>query len=219
MDCLLRTVAVGPVGANCSIVKCVETGEAMVVDPGGDAGRVLALIAQVRARVVLIAHSHGHFDHVMGTREVAAATGAPVAIHREDLSLYRALVRQARHFGFATDAPPEPQDLWAGGETLSFGKLSARVLHTPGHTPGSVGLFLEDVNGKPLLLAGDTLFRDGIGRTDFPGGSHAQIVKSIRGVLFALPEATRVIAGHGAETTIGEERAGNPFVGLGAGRS
>jgi glyoxylase-like metal-dependent hydrolase (beta-lactamase superfamily II) len=212
MNCLLRTIAVGPVGANCSVLMCAATNEALVVDPGGDAGRILALLVEMKARPVLIAHTHGHFDHILGTRDVVASTKAPVAIHGGDLELYRGLVRSARMFRLAAEEPPTVQQVWVGGETLRFGQLSARVLHTPGHTPGSVGLYMEDLNGRPLLVAGDTLFAHGIGRTDFPGGSHKQITKSIREVLYRLPSETIVIAGHGEDTTIGEERENNPYV-------
>jgi glyoxylase-like metal-dependent hydrolase (beta-lactamase superfamily II) len=212
MNGLLRTIVVGPVGANCSVLACAETGEALVVDPGGDAGRILALLAEMKVQPVLIAHTHGHFDHILGTREVAASTKAPVAIHGGDLDLYRGLVRIARMFHLAAEEPLPVQQIWAGGEILRFGQLSARVLHTPGHTPGSVGLYIEDLNGRPLLIAGDTLFAHGIGRTDFPGGSEKQIVKSIREVLYRLPPETRVIAGHGEDTTIAEERENNPWV-------
>ncbi len=203
----------GPLGCNCTVVVCPATHEALIVDPGGDAGRILALLAKMGARAVGIVHTHGHFDHILGTREVAAATGAPVSIHGGDLGLYRGLVRQARAFDLVAEEPPEPAQILAGGETLRFGQLQARVLHTPGHTPGSVGLFIEPASGPPLLLAGDTLFAGGIGRTDFPGGSFRQILRSIRDTLFALPDETVVVAGHGPETTIGEERENNPYVG------
>jgi glyoxylase-like metal-dependent hydrolase (beta-lactamase superfamily II) len=165
------------------------------------------------AQVVGIVHTHGHFDHILATREVAAATGAPISIHGGDLDLYRGLARQARHFDLVAEKPPEPAQILAGDETLSFGQFHARVLHTPGHTPGSVGFFIEATGGPPLLLAGDTLFAGGIGRTDFPGGSSKRILRSIRDTLFALPDETVVVPGHGPETTIGEEREHNPYVG------
>ena len=210
---LRKNLVVGPLGCNCTVVVCPVTREALIVDPGGDAGRILALLAKMVARAVGIVHTHGHFDHILGTREVAAATGAPVSIHGGDLDLYQGLVRQARHFDLVAEEPPEPAQILAGGETLSFGQLQTRVLHTPGHTPGSVGLFIETSGGAPLLLAGDTLFAGGIGRTDFPGGSSEQILRSIRDTLFALPDETVVVPGHGDETTIGEEREENPYVG------
>jgi glyoxylase-like metal-dependent hydrolase (beta-lactamase superfamily II) len=210
---LRKSLVVGPVGCNCTVVACPVTREALIVDPGGDAGKILALLAKMGARAVGIVHTHGHFDHILGPREVATATSAPVFIHGEDLELYRGLVREARYFDLVAEAPPEPDQILAGGETLGFGQLQARVLHTPGHTPGSVGLFIETTGGAPLLLAGDTLFAGGVGRTDFPGGSWEQILRSIRDTLFALPDETVVVPGHGPETTIGEEREENPYVG------
>jgi glyoxylase-like metal-dependent hydrolase (beta-lactamase superfamily II) len=210
---LRKSLAVGPVGCNCTVVVCPTTHEALIVDPGGDAGRILALLTKLDARAVGIVHTHGHFDHILGTRDVEAATGAPVSIHAEDLDLYRGLVRHARYFDLVADEPPEPSQILVGGETLRFGQFQARVLHTPGHTPGSVGLFIEASGEAPLLLAGDTLFEGGIGRTDFPGGSLQQILRSIRDKLFSLPDQTVVVPGHGPETTIGDEREHNPYVG------
>ncbi len=210
---LRNSLAVGPVGCNCTVVACPLTREALIVDPGGDAERILALLGRMSAQVVGIVHTHGHFDHILATREVAAATGAPISIHGGDLDLYRGLARQARHFDLVAEKPPEPAQILAGDETLSFGQFHARVLHTPGHTPGSVGFFIEATGGPPLLLAGDTLFAGGIGRTDFPGGSSKRILRSIRDTLFALPDETVVVPGHGPETTIGEEREHNPYVG------
>jgi hydroxyacylglutathione hydrolase len=210
---LRESLVVGPVECNATVVACPATHEALVVDPGGDAGRILARLARLEARVIGIVLTHGHFDHLLGTRDIVAATAAPVAIHGSDLELYRGLVRQARYFDLVAETPPEPTQLLVGGETLAFGRLQARVLHTPGHTPGSVALFVEGTGAAPLLLAGDTLFAGGIGRTDFPGGSFAQILYSIRTTLFALPDDTVVVPGHGPETTIGREREHNPYVG------
>jgi len=214
---LRQSLAVGPLECNATLLVCPITREALVVDPGGDAERILAAVAKLSARVVGIVHTHGHFDHVLGTRDVVAATGAPTSIHGGDLELYRRLVPQARSFDLDAETPPEPTQILTGGEVLRFGQLQARVLHTPGHTPGSIGLFIADTGAAPLLLAGDTLFADGIGRTDFPGGSFEQILRSIRDTLFALPDETVVVPGHGPETTIGQERENNPSVGRLAG--
>lgn len=210
---LRESLVVGPVDCNATVLGCPETREALVVDPGGDAGRILALLARLKLRAVGLVHTHGHFDHIMATRDMAAATSAPVSIHRGDLDLYRGLVREARYFDLMAETPPEPSQILLGGESLRFGRYEARVLHTPGHTPGSMSLFIEQTDSTPLLLAGDTLFAGGIGRTDFPGGSFPQIIASIRDVLLNLPDETVVVPGHGPETMIGEEREHNPYVG------
>jgi glyoxylase-like metal-dependent hydrolase (beta-lactamase superfamily II) len=210
---LRESLVVGPVDCNATVLGCPETHEALVVDPGGDAGRILALLARMNLRAVGLVHTHGHFDHIMGTRDMAAATSAPVSIHEGDLALYRGVVREARYFDLIAETPPEPSQILTGGEVLRFGGYEARVLHTPGHTPGSMCLFIEQTGSQPLLVAGDTLFAGGIGRTDFPGGSFPQIISSIRDVLLPLPDETIVIAGHGPDTTIGEERERNPYVG------
>jgi hydroxyacylglutathione hydrolase len=206
----LRTLTVGPVSCTCAIVACAQTGEAAVIDPGGDAGEIMAEVAAMGVTVKLVLHTHGHFDHIMGTQEVVAATGAEVLLHRNDRELYENLPAQGWTFGFRTGRPPAVTRWLAGGETLAIGKLSAAVIHTPGHTPGSVGYYFA--SPSPLLLAGDTLFADGVGRTDFPGGSFEDLVVSIREKLYALPDETRVIPGHGPETTIEQERGHNPFV-------
>jgi hydroxyacylglutathione hydrolase len=205
----LRTLTVGPVACNCAIVACPDSGEAAVVDPGGDAGRILAAIRDMGVEVKLLLHTHGHFDHILATREVAEATKAPVLLHGDDRAMYNNLHRQGAVFGFSADRPPPPGRLLTDGEHVTIGRLSAKVIHTPGHTPGSVGFYFER---DGILLAGDTLFADSIGRTDLPGGSLPDIMKSIQGKLYLLPGDTRVIPGHGPETTIAHEREENPFV-------
>ena len=206
----LRTLAVGPLSCTCSIVACAQTGEAAVVDPGGDAGEILAEVARMGVTVKFVLHTHGHFDHIMGTHVVAAATGAQVLLHRDDAALYERLPAQSRAFGFWAEPPPAVSRWLTGGERLVIGKLIAEVVHTPGHTCGGVGYFFAEP--APLLLAGDTLFCESVGRTDLPGGSSTDLAKSIREKLFTLPGATRVVPGHGPETTIEHERQWNPFV-------
>src|SRR5882672_3182620 len=186
MQLVRRSFRVGALGCNCSVVVCPDTKEALVVDPGGEAPRVLEALAAEGARAVRIVHTHAHFDHVMGTREVAAHTGA--------------------------EPPPPPTRELAGDETLAFGRREARALHTPGHTPGSLCFFVERAGETPVVFAGDTLFRRSIGRTDLWGGSLDDLTRSIRERLLTLPDATIVVPGHGPETTIGEERDGNPFL-------
>jgi len=210
-----RSFPVGALGCNCSVVVCPDTNEALVVDPGDEAPRVLEALAAEGARAVKIVHTHAHFDHVMGTGEVAARTGAEILIHADDRWLYDNVAMQAQMFGLwrAGDRPPPPptREL-AGDEALAFGRREARALHTPGHTPGSLCFFLERAGETPIVFAGDTLFRRSIGRTDLWGGSLEAMTRSIRERLLTLPGATVVVPGHGPETTIEEERAGNPFV-------
>ena len=205
----LRTLTVGPVACNCAIVACPETGEAAVIDPGGNGDRILAAVRELDVQVKLLLHTHGHFDHILATRQVAEATGAKVAIHGSDRLLYENLPQQGRIFGFLAEKPPTPNQVLVGGETINIGKLSATVIHTPGHTPGSVGFYFRT---EGVLFAGDTLFFESVGRTDLPGGSFPAIANSIRTKLYVLPSDTRVIPGHGSETAIGDERENNPFV-------
>src|SRR5579862_5535434 len=206
MPLIRRSFAVGALGCNCSVVVCPDTLEALVVDPGDEAPRVLAALAAEGARAVKIVHTHAHFDHVMGTGEVAARTGAEILIHAGDRWLYDNVPMQAQMFGLwrAGDVPPPPptREL-AGDEALAFGRREA----------GALCFFLERAGETPIVFAGDTLFRRSIGRTDLWGGSPEAISRSIRERLLTLPDATVVVAGHGPDTTIGEERASNPFVG------
>jgi len=216
-----RTFAVGALGCNCTIVACPDTRQALVVDPGDDAPEILAGLARDGLTAVMLLHTHAHFDHVMGTADVAAATGAEVLLHRDDRWLYDNTAMQIEMFGVRRrdrqpwHPPPAPTRELDGGEVLPFGRREARTLHTPGHTPGSICFFLEAAGEIPLLLAGDTLFAGSIGRTDLWGGSLPEIRRSIRERLFTLPEATLVIPGHGPPTTIAAERESNPFVGAG----
>jgi hydroxyacylglutathione hydrolase len=206
----MHSLVVGPVSCNCMVVACPATGDAAVVDPGGDAEDILAEVAAMGVSVKLLLHTHAHWDHILATEEVAAATGAEILLHRDDRELYENLPAQGRMFGFRAARPPAVSRWLVDGEKLAIGTLSAEVIATPGHTPGSVGFYFA--TPAPLLLAGDTLFADGVGRTDFPGGSFEALELSVRDRLYVLPGDTRVIPGHGPETTIGHEREHNPFV-------
>jgi hydroxyacylglutathione hydrolase len=216
---LLRTsFPVGALGCRCSILACPETKQALIVDPGDEAARIVAELAARGWTAVQIVHTHAHFDHVMGTAEVARATGAEASLHAADRFLYDRVPEQLAAFGMAQLAPPPGAAevklrLLTGDETLAFGRHEARVIHTPGHTPGSLCVLIEAPSERPLLLAGDTLFAGSIGRTDLWGGNFDEIVTSIRGPLFSLPDETLVIPGHGPDTTIGLEREDNPMVG------
>jgi hydroxyacylglutathione hydrolase len=211
---------VGLLQCNCSIIGDPETREALVVDPGDEADRILQILAKHALTVKAIVSTHAHIDHVGGLRKMQQATGAPVLMHGDDMELYRHLDMQAAFIGMSAPDPATVDTLLREGDTLRWGRFAASVLHTPGHTPGSISLYLapqESDSGKAdpgRLLAGDTLFAGSIGRTDLWGGSLERILRSIHQKLLILPEETIVYPGHGAITTIGEERATNPFLEL-----
>jgi glyoxylase-like metal-dependent hydrolase (beta-lactamase superfamily II) len=209
---ILERIPNGTLAANCYLVICPRTREAALVDPGAEPARILARVAEAGARVTHILHTHGHFDHISATEAVLAGLGAlvPVWAHAADAYLYEP---SRRAMGVAMGYPlPErlvtPTEWWEDGAMVAVGDLRLRVLATPGHTPGSVCLLCEPW----WVLAGDTLFRRGIGRTDLEGGDEDAIYESIATRLYPLPEALTVYPGHGEATTIGEERRGNPFI-------
>jgi glyoxylase-like metal-dependent hydrolase (beta-lactamase superfamily II) len=208
-----RSFPVGALGCNCTIVACPETHQGLVIDPGDEAPRILRELASLGVTAVALVHTHAHFDHVMGAGEVSKATGAEILIHRDDRWLYDNTEMQAGVFGLRAPPPTAPTRELVGGEVIPFGHREARTLHTPGHTPGSLCVYLEPPGERPLLFAGDTLFAGSIGRTDLWGGSMEQLLGSIKGPLFSLPDETVVIPGHGPLTTILAEREDNRFVG------
>lgn len=214
-DLEIKSFPVAPLGCNCSIILHKPTREAIVVDPGGEAPRIIELLKQDDARVRWIVHTHAHFDHCLATHAVAEhgrsgeGDGPVVAMHKEDLGLYRMLETQCGWFGIPPQKPEEEiEHHLQDNEELEFGGIRLEVLHTPGHTPGSCCFHLA---GEGLLFSGDTLFARGIGRTDLPGGDTETIFKSIKDRLFTLEEETHVIPGHGQATRIFEEKRMNPF--------
>ena len=214
---IIEGFAVGALAANCYLIVCPETDAALVVDPGDEAERILARIRERGVTVARILHTHGHFDHISATEAllVGLETPVPLLAHPADAYLY---TREARGWGEQFGYPlPErlvaPDSTITDGSSVEVGTLQLRVIATPGHTPGSVSLLYEPENGAGAwLLSGDTLFRRGIGRTDLPGGDEDAIYESILTRLYPLPADTLVYPGHGAPTTIGEERRANPFV-------
>lgn len=205
---LLDTLAVGPLQVNCFIVGCPVTRKALVVDPGDEAERILAAVDASGLNVELVVNTHGHFDHVGGNALLLEQTGAQLCIHVSDAPFLPRIREHAALYGLNIRVSPPPDRVLHGGETLQVGELTLQVLHTPGHTPGGICLLVDG-----HLFAGDTLFADSVGRTDLPGGSHEELVESIREKLFVLPESTVVHPGHGPDTTIGREKRHNPFVG------
>lgn len=202
-------IPVGPLQCNCSVIGDESTHEAMVIDPGDDISLVLALLRKHGLRVKQIVITHAHIDHVGGAMKLRQATGAPILLNQNDYTLLKMLDMQAAWVGMASPGKVEIDQPLAEGDKLSTGSLEATVLHTPGHTEGSVCLYFS---AQQKLIAGDTLFAGSIGRTDLPGGSFQKIMSSLRQRVLALPDDTIVIPGHGPLTTIGEERESNPFL-------
>jgi glyoxylase-like metal-dependent hydrolase (beta-lactamase superfamily II) len=200
---------VGPLQCNCSIIGDETTREAMVIDPGDDIEDVLALIRKHNLHVKQIVITHAHIDHVGGAMKLRAATGAPILLNQNDYALLKMLDVQATWIGVAAPGEVTIDQNINTGDTVKAGAHAASILHTPGHTEGSVCLYFSR---EKKLIAGDTLFAGSIGRTDLPGGSYEKIIHSVHDKLLALPDDTVVIPGHGPITTIGEERENNPFL-------
>lgn len=206
-----ETFPVGLLRCNCTLLGDETSREAIVVDPGGDIPYILSVLAQHQLTVKQIVITHAHFDHIAAAQELKQITGAPILYNQADLPLVAIMEQQPTWIGLpATPADVRPPDHSpADNETLSIRGLDVTVLHTPGHTQGSISLHVPTEN---LLIAGDTLFQGGVGRTDFPGGNHGQLLASIHDRLLTLLPETFVVAGHGDYTTIGEEAATNPFL-------
>ncbi|MBZ5540545.1 MAG: MBL fold metallo-hydrolase [Acidobacteriia bacterium] len=212
-----EVLPVGWLQCNCSIIGDPVTREALVLDPGDEVEKVLEILQCHKLRVKAIVSTHAHIDHVGGLKKLHEVTGAPVMMHRDDLELYHAMDMQAAWIGVRPPELSEVHQLLKEGDALRWGPFEAQVLHTPGHTQGSVCLYVPRGAGKaplrvPHLFAGDTLFAGSIGRTDLWGGSFEAIMRSLRGKLLALPEETLVYPGHGMATSIGAERESNPFL-------
>lgn len=208
---ILETFPVGMLACNCTILGDEETREAMVIDPGDDVERIHKRLTGHGLMLKQIVITHAHIDHVGGALKLKKLTGAPILLNESDLPLLEAMDKQAAWIGLRLE-PPEvapPDGSLTDGQIVGLEHYPAQVLHTPGHTQGSVCLHFAPIK---LLVAGDTLFSGSIGRTDLPGGDFAQIIESIRGRLLRLPDETRVLPGHGKATTIGDERKCNPFL-------
>jgi glyoxylase-like metal-dependent hydrolase (beta-lactamase superfamily II) len=210
---VLRSYEVGPLGANCYILSCDASKEAVVIDPGGVSAEMTKHLSARGLKVAYIICTHGHYDHIGGVTELRKHCQAPVLIHADDRPM---LVNPKKYVPFAGLFLPdmaEPERLLSGGEMLSLGGLTLEILHTPGHTRGGISIAVEK---EGIVFTGDTLFLEGVGRTDLPGGSAAQLTASIRERLFTLPDRTTVYPGHGPQTDIGYEKKHNPFVNDGA---
>jgi hydroxyacylglutathione hydrolase len=206
---ILRSFPVPPLDCNCSILGDPASKQAIVVDPGGDHEGILATLRELDLTVALVIHTHAHFDHFLASGHMHKATGAPLCLHKADQPLWENLELQCQLFGVPYTPVPPPNQWISDDEKLLADTLAVNAIHTPGHTPGSMCFYLESAK---LLIAGDTLFRGSIGRTDLWGGDAPAIERSIKQRLYALDESTRVITGHGPETTIGFEIRNNAFV-------
>ena len=213
LNLLLDVFPVGPIQANCVLLGDRDAGKLAIIDPGEEAARIGERVEASGLEPVMVLHTHGHLDHAGGTADLVRRLpdGIPIGLHREELQLFKGVAMQGRMFGLEVEAPPEPTLWLEHGQRLELGGLELEVRHTPGHSPGGV-CFVVHGAPQPLVIAGDVLFAGSIGRTDLMGGSFPVLEQSIRDQLYTLPDDTRVICGHGPDTTIGREKAGNPFV-------
>ena len=200
---------VGPLQCNCSVIGDEESRDAVVIDPGDEIEQVLELVRKHNLKVEQIVITHAHIDHVGGAMKLRAATGAPILLNQNDYALLKMLDVQAAWLGMAAPGRVEIDHSLGEADVVKTGPLIGQVLHTPGHTEGSICLYFP---AESKLIAGDTLFAGSIGRTDLPGGSFEKILRSIHDRVLVLPDDTVVVPGHGPVTTIGEERESNPFL-------
>lgn len=204
-----ETIPVGLLGCNCTILGDEASHEAIVVDPGYDIPHILALLAKHRLSVKKILITHAHIDHIASAQSLKQITGAPILYNQADIPLVAMMDVQAGWFNLAVPMVLPPDHSPADGEHITVTGIDGEVIYTPGHSEGSLCLHLP---AEGLLIAGDTLFAGGVGRTDFPGGNATKLISSIRERLLPLPDATLVVPGHGPSTTIGTERKYNPFL-------
>lgn len=206
---LIKALVVGRLQTNCYLVGCERTHEAAVIDPGDDSRDILAAASAMGLHIGQILLTHFHFDHVMAALAVQRATEAAVAIHADDAPLLHHPPTPLRAYGPAASTALQVARLLADGDLMAIGDVTLQVLHTPGHSPGSVSFWCAEAQ---VVFCGDALFREGLGRTDFPGCSHQTLVESIGQRLLTLPDATVAYPGHGPSTTIGHERLNNPWL-------
>jgi hydroxyacylglutathione hydrolase len=202
----IENFVVGPLQVNCYIVYDEESRDAMVIDPGDDAGKIIRFIEDNKLLVSGIVCTHAHFDHLGAVRKLQEKTGAPVLLNKEDFEIYRRADGQAALWGFHLELPPEPVRYMAEGDEIAIGKALFRVMHTPGHSPGGICFY-----GEGVIFTGDTIFAGSVGRTDFPGGNLAELKKSFTRII-SLPPDTRIFPGHGPTTTVKKEKEFNFFI-------
>lgn len=208
---LVETFPAGPLQCNCSVVACDDTRDAVVVDPGGEPDRIAEIVEYYGLTVRAIIHTHAHLDHIYGTHHVKRAHGGEICLHRDDVFLYDGFDDQCARLGLPT-REVSPIDRFVGhGDKIALGSHGVDVIHTPGHTPGSICFEIVD-GSRTIVFAGDTLFRRSVGRTDLAGGDRQLLQRSIRERLYTRDLDAVVVPGHGPSTTLGEEAKANPFV-------
>jgi glyoxylase-like metal-dependent hydrolase (beta-lactamase superfamily II) len=206
---IVKGLVVGPVAANCFVIGDEESGDGAIIDPGGDAGKILDVVKETGLTIRFILATHGHFDHNAGVTELKRDLDVDFLLHREDLMFVQRSKGSAMNWGIVIEQVPDPDGYIDDGDILKLGTLELEIIHTPGHSPGGISFYIEKEN---VLFSGDTLFQGSIGRTDFEGGSMAVLAASIRERLYTLPDSTIVYTGHGPQTTIGDEKRHNMFV-------
>lgn len=202
-------IVVGNLGVNCLVLGCDRTGAGVIVDPGADAVLVVAQAAKRGLVIEKIINTHGHFDHVGANKYVKDATGASLLIHEQDTPYLSRVADVATMYGMRASNSPMPDQFLIDGMELVFGDCRMQILHTPGHTPGGCCLYLPE---EGMIITGDTLFAESVGRTDLPGGSHEILITSIRTKLLPLPDGTIIYPGHGPGSSIGHEKRHNPYI-------
>jgi len=209
----IERLAVGPLQANCYIAACPTTRLAAVIDPGGDAGQIARRLESMKLKPLCVINTHAHPDHTAANAELKERYDLPIWIHKDEAWLLKQAGIMGKVIGLFFPPSPPPDRLLEGGEKLHIGDMELKVIHTPGHSPGGICLYYGGGGDTlPVLFSGDTLFRDSVGRVDLPGGSAGALLSSIRERIPALPDQTRVLPGHGPETTVGREKMHNPFL-------
>ena len=205
-----ETVVVGPLQCNCAVLGCEKTKEAVLIDPGDEPAKIIAEVEKQGLKVKFLLHTHAHFDHIAGTKGCKEHLGATICLQQEDDMLYQNLAMQGQMFGMTFEPTLPVEKYIEDGEEIVFGEHTLEVLHTPGHSPGSVAFRLKD--GDERVFSGDTLFLQSVGRSDLWGGNHSLLIRSIKSRLLVLDDEIRVYPGHGPSTSVGWEKRKNPFL-------